>query len=58
MDLFKKRSFAKDKFSWLQESENNSIMEAVTWPCASVQCNHDWVSELSLVLHENTVVGE
>ena len=39
--------------------ENNSIMEAVKLdPRKNAQDNHDWVSEFSLVLHENQFIGE
>ena len=38
------------KHGGLQVPENYLIMEAINWTCPSVQDNHDWVSNFSLVL--------
>ena len=38
--------------------KRESIKAAINWICANVQDDHDWVSELSLVTHENEILGE
>ena len=41
----------------LREQENNPIIEAIDWVCASVQDNHHWISWFSLVLQESKILG-
>ena len=35
--------------------KTNSVIEAVNWSCSNVLPNHVWVSEFSLVLHEQVI---
>ena len=41
-----------------RDRKKGSIMEAVTWVCADVQDDRDWVSECFLVVHDNEILGE
>ena len=33
------------------------MMEAVNWACTRVEESHEWVSEFSLRVHENRILG-
>ena len=54
---FQRQSSAKDKITWkLSGHRDEFFLEAINWVCASLQDNHDWISEFSLVLQDNKIM--
>ena len=41
-----------------RDRKKGSNIEAVSWVCATVQDDHDWVFQYSLVMHEHEILGE
>ena len=54
MDQFKDGYLQRTKLNGsFQIPEKNSTTEATNWVCASVQDDHAWITEFSLVLAVN-----
>ena len=40
-----------------RNQRKSSVMEAVCWVCLRMSENHEWISEISFAMQENTIFG-